>query len=72
MKIPASRRKRADATSGMHKTFIELVPGWSPYLWIGSKSSMCMGIMRDSQVKKLRDMCNEILDRRELEKVRRS
>lgn len=73
MKIPASRRKRADATIGEIGSIIEICPCSSPYLWIGEKGKRfdCYGIIKGDQVKKLRDMCNEILDRRELEKLKR-
>lgn len=72
MKIPASRRKLVSLKLGIHDNEISLVPGPYPYLFVGvrGKQGGCLGSVKDSHVKKLRDMCNEILDRRELEEVR--
>jgi hypothetical protein len=73
---PASRRKRANTTIGTIRGYIEICPGESPYLWIGQKRNEakqnydgfeCAGVVQDQDVKKLRDMCNEILERRKIE-----
>ena len=69
MKIPASKEKRIDLELCVMGWKIELVPGALPYLWIGNNT--CLGVVPDKSVKALRDMCNEILDRRELESVRK-
>lgn len=63
---PASRRKRVDARIGTKCCEIHLCPVEGPYLWIGHEGT-CFGVVRDNQVEKLRDMCNEILARRKLE-----
>lgn len=67
-KKPASRRKRVDITVGTEKAHIEIVPGAQPYLWVGScKPFKCYGVVKDSEVRKLRDLCDEILERSGLE-----
>lgn len=77
MKIPASRRKaiHLEVSGGETPHAIEMICGQTPYLIIRNRPRipelttelMCV---RDCDVTKLRDMCNEILDRRELEKTR--
>lgn len=72
MKYPASRRKRASMTIGIHRGFVMLIAGPNPFLWVGNHLGECCGVISKTHVKKLRDMCNEILARRELEKTKAS
>ncbi len=67
---PAKRRKRVSTDIGGVKGRIELVPGANPYLWIG-QNEQCVGAVADQDVKKLRDMCDEILNRRAIERLER-
>jgi len=65
---PASRRKHVRLDVCPEKDHrISLCPGGRPYLWIGSETKGCFGCVPDSQVEKLRDMCNAILLRRSFE-----
>lgn len=68
MKKPASRHKKIRLElSGKNGPSINLVPGRRAYLWIGGVA--CVGCVPDKDVQKLRDICNEILDRRELDSL---
>jgi hypothetical protein len=62
---PASRRKKLDTSLGVHRSEILLVAGPQPY--INWECDHCIGNVKDEDVIRLRDLCNEVLERRTME-----